>query len=182
MSVVKFDIDQGNVVEAIYPTDVLTKPEQKTLSLLSFPDSNAFSAEGTLKYVFRFKRGISIYLMTISHLNLDLAQNDGSFASLFGYVHFIQKKDPSNPRGFSQKSIVILSALPFCEFFKNILDILVKSYEEQEDIIEPEQYLKVCFRPSLFIYLNRKISTPSLMNGPDLNLASNMNYTYMATN
>jgi len=55
---VKFDIDQGNVVEAVYPSDLLSKAEQKTLSLLSFPDSNSFSAEGALKFVFRLKRGI----------------------------------------------------------------------------------------------------------------------------
>jgi len=57
---VKFDIDQGNVVEMIYPSDLLSKAEQKTLSLLSFPDSNSFSAEGALKFVFRLKRGIRI--------------------------------------------------------------------------------------------------------------------------
>ena len=57
---VKFDIDQGNVIEAIYPSDAFSKSEQKTISLLSFPDSNSFSAEGALKFVFRLKRGIVV--------------------------------------------------------------------------------------------------------------------------
>jgi len=54
---VKFDIDRGNVVEGIYPSEILSKTEQKTLSLLSFPDSNSFSSEGSMKFVFRLKRG-----------------------------------------------------------------------------------------------------------------------------
>jgi len=57
IAIVKFDIDQGNVLEAIYPEDILSTPERRTLSFLAFPDSNSFSAEGALKYVFRFQKG-----------------------------------------------------------------------------------------------------------------------------
>jgi len=57
LAIVKFDIDQGNVLEAIYPPDILTVPEQKTLSFIAFPDSNAFSAEGAMKYIFKFNKG-----------------------------------------------------------------------------------------------------------------------------
>jgi hypothetical protein len=35
------------------------------------------------------------------------------YNGLYGYTCFKQKKDINNPRGFSQKSLVILSELPF---------------------------------------------------------------------
>jgi len=124
---VKFDIDQGNVVEAVYPSDLLSKAEQKTLSLLSFPDSNSFSAEGALKFVFRLKR--------------DAQHTDCEFNALFGYVYFRQQRDPTNPRGFSQKSLVILSVLPFCTFFKNTLDIIGSQYFDLNPSTNSEQFL-----------------------------------------
>lgn len=113
IAIVKFDIDQGNVLEAIYPEDILNPPERRTLSFLAFPDSNSFSAEGALKYIFKFQRGV---------------ENSAESDTLFGYTYFQQRKDPSNPRGFSQKSLVILSALPFVEFFKGVLDTLGSNY------------------------------------------------------
>lgn len=39
------------------------------------------------------------------------------FNGIYGYTCFKQKKDPQNPRGFSQRSLVILSELPFVHFF-----------------------------------------------------------------
>ena len=76
---------------------------------------------------------------------LDNTDSDSCFNSLYGYVYFRQQKDPANPRGFSQKSFVILSALPLCYFFKNILDVLSSHYFDQENDSENEQLLKVIF-------------------------------------
>ena len=53
-----FDIDEGQIIEHILPPNVLNKGEQKLLSLLSFPDSNSFNAEGSIKYIFRLRRGM----------------------------------------------------------------------------------------------------------------------------
>ena len=76
---------------------------------------------------------------------IDGKSNDSEF--LFGYTYFQQLKDPSNPRGFSQKSVVILTALPFVEFFKNIVDLLGENYFESywSDEIETKNFLKVFF-------------------------------------
>jgi hypothetical protein len=57
LALVKFDIDEGQIMEAIHPPNSFVKNEHKTICLLSFPDSNSFSAEGALKYVFRLKKG-----------------------------------------------------------------------------------------------------------------------------
>jgi hypothetical protein len=52
---------------------------------------------------------------------------------VFGYVYFKQIKDPKNPRGYSQKSLVLLSPLPFIDLFKNIVDFLGRAYFEDVD-------------------------------------------------
>jgi hypothetical protein len=59
----------------------------------SFPDSNSINDyENSYKYTFRY---------LIYHLRM--------YNELYGYTCFKQKKDPNNRRGFSQKSLVILS-------------------------------------------------------------------------
>ena len=54
--VVTFDLDEGQLVEYMLPSGALTSQDQKLLSLLSFPDSNAFGSEGFCKYVFSLKK------------------------------------------------------------------------------------------------------------------------------
>src|SRR5260221_7735018 len=77
LSIAKFDLDDGQTIESIYPPDSLNKNEQKMLSLLSFPDSNSFSSsEGNLRYIFRMKRD--------KMLNGKLLQLEYPFA--FGFV------------------------------------------------------------------------------------------------
>lgn len=69
--------------------------------MLSFPDSNSLGEyEGTFKYIFK-------YFLIKNRLR----------NNCFGYTCFKQKKDSLNPRGYSQKSLVILSFLPFPSFF-----------------------------------------------------------------
>jgi hypothetical protein len=57
LAIVKFDIDEGQVMEALYPPQSFSKNEQKTICLISFPDSNSFSAEGALRYIIRIRKG-----------------------------------------------------------------------------------------------------------------------------
>jgi hypothetical protein len=52
---------------------------------------------------------------------------------IYGYVYFKQTKDPKNPRGYSQKSLVILTPFPFIDFFKNILELLGQTYFDLEN-------------------------------------------------
>lgn len=115
LSIATFDIDDGQVIEAIYPADSLNKNEQKLLSLLSFPDSNSFSSsEGSLKYIFRMKRD--------KMLNGKLLQLEFPFA--YGFVYFLQRKDPKISRGYFQKSVVLLTNYPLLDFFLNLVQVI----------------------------------------------------------
>ena len=110
LSVVKFDLDEGQIIESIFPSDSLSQKEQKLLSLLSFPDSNSLSsAEGTLTYAIRLKR----------ERNIKDACPGALFS--FGYVYFLQKKDEKISRGYFQKSIVLVSNYPLIDFFFGII-------------------------------------------------------------
>lgn len=73
------------------------------------------------------------------------AKSNSEYDNLFGYTYFQQRKDTANARGFSQKSLVILSVFPFIQFFKGILDVMGASYFEAVQISEDEtkDFLKV---------------------------------------
>ena len=133
LSISKFDLDDGQTIESIYPPDSLNKNEQKILSLLSFPDSNSFaSSEGNLRYIFRMKRD--------RMLNGKLTQLEFPFA--FGFVYFLQRKDAKNSRGYFQKSVVILTNYPLLDFFLNLVQIIGNIYFNLENT---ENFLEVFF-------------------------------------
>lgn len=113
-TVVKFDIDDGQVIETVYPPQNLSKSEQKLLSLLSFPDSNSFvNCEGNIKYIYRLKRERT-------------KENSEPFS--FAFVYFQQRKDPTVARGYFQKSIVIVTNNPFLNFYLNLANVVGSMY------------------------------------------------------
>ncbi|CAD8130542.1 unnamed protein product [Paramecium sonneborni] len=110
---VKFDIEIGQIVEWTQPLKSITEQEEKNISMLAFPDSNAFSQnEGHLKYVFRVRR------------------SGGKNQFSLGFALFMQRKDEDNPRGYTQKSIVILTILPLVTFYYNLLEIIYQNIKQ----------------------------------------------------
>lgn len=47
---------------------------------------------------------------------------------VYGYVYFRQIKDRSARRGYFQKSLVMISRLPFVTFFKTITSIIANEF------------------------------------------------------
>lgn len=47
---------------------------------------------------------------------------------LYGYVYFRQVRNTSLRRGYFQKSVVLLSSLPYFKFFKDVADIIAPEY------------------------------------------------------
>ena len=56
LTFIRFDINEGQVMDYIFPRSDMSQLEKKTICMMSFPDSNSFTNEGELKYVFKFKR------------------------------------------------------------------------------------------------------------------------------
>lgn len=111
-SVVTFDEDLGQKVEFQTP-EIMNESQQQALAYLAFPDSNSFNTMGNLVYVFKMK------LETV----------------LFGYVYFRQKRDISKPRKFFQKSLVLISELPYISLFRQVVEIVGSLYFDHGDSI-----------------------------------------------
>lgn len=109
--VVTFDEDLGQKLEKQFPS-TLNEEQQQQLAFLAFPDSNSFNSLGNLSYVFCMK---SVGL------------------EYFGFVYFNQKRDTTKPRGFFQKSVVLLTKNPFISLFKQIVEIVGPLYFEHGD-------------------------------------------------
>jgi len=141
--VVTFDIEFGQAVEVMHPRCgelELTELEVNNICYSSFPDSNS-SILGSAQFHFRMrlskldnrlKQFYSYYnTQTTQALNVDTR-------FIFGYVHFLQKKDPSLKRGYFQKSLVILSLLPFVELFYHVVTLVGTNYFDNEQLLNLE--------------------------------------------
>ncbi|KAH7731030.1 hypothetical protein AAVH_02079 [Aphelenchoides avenae] len=51
-----------------------------------------------------------------------------SAAYLYGFVHFRQQRNPSLPRGYYQKSVVLLTAYPFVALYHQVIDAIALAY------------------------------------------------------
>ena len=112
IATVKFDLEEGQMIDFVYPKNRFSQPLLKLLAYFSFPDSYVFSPEGELYYVFQLK----------SEDNEDL----------YCYAYFIQKKDSTNPRGYFQRSIVLVSTIRMVKVFDVILSTVSRIYFETD--------------------------------------------------
>ena len=112
IATVKFDLEEGQLIDFVYPKTRFSAPLLKLLAYFSFPDSYVFSPEGELYYVFALK-----------------SEDD---EELYCYTYFTQKKDASNPRGYFQKSIVLVSTLKMVKVFGVLLSAVNRIYFERQ--------------------------------------------------
>jgi hypothetical protein len=119
--IVDFDLSIGQVLEHVYPqSTALTDTERTNICYLAFPDSNS-GCLGDTKF--------HISLRTNNHLtphqrayNRDCQQHLKADAGHYwGDVYFRQVKDPRNARGYFQKSFVLITRLPFHNFFYELI-------------------------------------------------------------
>ena len=109
---VKFDLEEGQLTDFCYPKNRYPHALTKLLAYFSFPDSYVFSPEGQLYYVF------------------ELMSEDRE--ELYCYTFFTQKKDSTNPRGYFQKSIVLVSTVKLVKVFHVILKTINKMYFDSD--------------------------------------------------
>ncbi|XP_037371036.1 protein DENND6B [Talpa occidentalis] len=130
--VVTFDLELGQALELVYPSDVqLTDKEKSSICYLSFPDSHS-GCLGDTQFSFRIRQ--------CGGPRRPRHGDDGHYdsgapallqrepAHYFGYVHFRQVKDSSVKRGYFQKSLVLVSRLPFVRLFQALLSLMAPEY------------------------------------------------------
>lgn len=128
--VVTFDLELGQALESIYPKHVyLTKQEKSNICYLAFPDSNS-GCMGDTEFVIRLQKKGKEALRS-EHVNYNSKcpsslKIDESY--LWGYVYFRQVKDITLPRGYFQKSVVMLSYLPFNNLYSKICGHIAPEY------------------------------------------------------
>ncbi|KIK62649.1 hypothetical protein GYMLUDRAFT_242791 [Collybiopsis luxurians FD-317 M1] len=121
IAIVNFDIDQGPVVDGVFPPLVLFPKELENVAFSAFPDSLQFD-QGSQIHSFRI-RGERIGVSSEKR-----PANADEF--IYGYSYFTQKRDPSSKRGYEQRSAVILTYHPYPAFFSAVLSIFGPLFQE----------------------------------------------------
>ncbi|XP_061148384.1 DENN/MADD domain containing 6Aa isoform X1 [Syngnathus typhle] len=143
--VVGFDLELGQAVEVIYPHhSKLSEKEKTSICYLSFPDSNS-GCLGDTQFCFRFRQGSNRKSSLGCFLEASdrdappcLKREQGHY---YGYVYFRQVRDKSLKRGYFQKSLVLISKLPYVTFFHSLLKIMAPEYfEKQEPCLEADRW------------------------------------------
>ncbi|XP_020946970.1 protein DENND6B isoform X2 [Sus scrofa] len=130
--VVTFDLELGQALELVYPSDFrLTDKEKSSICYLSFPDSHS-GCLGDTQFSFRIRQcGGQRRPWHTDDRHCDSgapASLQREHAHYFGYVYFRQVKDSSARRGYFQKSLVLVSRLPFVRLFQALLSLVAPEY------------------------------------------------------
>lgn len=129
--VVTFDLELGQALEVIYPGDAhLSGSEKLNICYLSFPDSNSSCSSDT-NYHFRIRRvskSLNAVQAAYSERVLPTANLDPAY--YYGFVHFRQRKDATMPRGYYQKSLVIITSYPLFNLFSHVVSMVAAAYFE----------------------------------------------------
>ncbi|PFH46772.1 hypothetical protein AMATHDRAFT_69093 [Amanita thiersii Skay4041] len=120
IAIVEFDLDDGPVIDGVFPPMFLLPSESENIAFSAFPDSSQFE-QGTSIHSFRIREQVQ-QLSTEKRPTT----KDGF---IYGFSYFIQKKDPSSKRGYRQHSIVLLTQHQYPAFFSCISSIFGPLYE-----------------------------------------------------
>ncbi|XP_014404673.1 PREDICTED: protein DENND6B [Myotis brandtii] len=118
--------------QLVYPSDFqLTDKEKSSICYLSFPDSHS-GCLGDTQFSFRIRQcggRRSPRPTDDRHYDREAPVSlQRESAHYFGYVYFRQVKDSSVKRGYFQKSLVLVSRLPFTRLFQALLSLIAPEY------------------------------------------------------
>ncbi|ESW27134.1 hypothetical protein PHAVU_003G176900 [Phaseolus vulgaris] len=150
---IRFDLEQGQLVEVCYPPGCLTNDEELEIAYSSFPDSisqqqNRSSIHDCI-FFFRFRRHFKSQSINATHPEITEVDKDFSPKSIdknnvgkelsstssvnvskymYGFVFNRQRHDERLKRGGEQNSVVILSHSPYSSVFIPLLQIIGPLY------------------------------------------------------
>ncbi|XP_049296809.1 chaperone protein DnaK [Anopheles funestus] len=152
--VVTFDLELGQAMELIYPKHVtLTEQEKMNICYLAFPDSNS-GCMGDSQFHIRLRVSSGSENSTLPkglqefncHCMPVHRADPGHF---WGFVYFRQIKDATLKRGYFQKSLVLLTRLPFINLFYELCGVIAPSYFSTGEPTLEAVCDSVCKWPSL---------------------------------
>lgn len=148
---IRFDLEQGQLIEECYPPNRLTQGEELEVSFSSFPDSvsqnhNRSSIHDSI-FFFRIRRHnnspvsstaspeivevgnkISVQKKIAADAQKGKYHHSHNSRFLYGFVFNRQRHDERLRRGGEQKSVVILSHSPYTSVFRPLLQIMGPLY------------------------------------------------------
>ncbi|KAL5183624.1 Protein DENND6A [Glycine soja] len=150
---IRFDLEQGQLVEVCYPPGCLTHDEELEIAYSSFPDSisqqqNRSTIHDCI-FFFRFRRHLKCQTSNATHSKITEVDKEFSLKSIdknsvskrlsstssgnvskymYGFVFNRQRHDERLKRGGEQKSVVILSHSPYSSVFRPLLQIVGPLY------------------------------------------------------
>jgi hypothetical protein len=147
--IIRFDLEQGQLIEECYPPGCLTQDEELEIAFSSFPDSvsqhqNRSSIHDCI-FFFRLRRQDDSRLVHVSSSERtedgkklfpdkrNIRRSNSSISNkasryMYGYVFNRQRHDERLKRGGEQKSVVILSPNPYSSVFRPLLQIMGPLY------------------------------------------------------
>uniref|UniRef100_A0A2M4BAH8 Putative heat shock 70 kDa protein 1 n=1 Tax=Anopheles marajoara TaxID=58244 RepID=A0A2M4BAH8_9DIPT len=152
--IVTFDLELGQAMELIYPKHVtLTEQEKMNICYLAFPDSNS-GCMGDSQFHIRLRVSSGSENSTLPrglqefncHCMPVHRADPGHF---WGFVYFRQIKDSSLKRGYFQKSVVLLTRLPFVNLFYELSAVVAPAYFEAGEPTLESVCDSICRWPSL---------------------------------
>ncbi|KAG5642025.1 hypothetical protein DXG03_003772 [Asterophora parasitica] len=123
IAIVDFDVDDGPVVDGIFPPSILLPAEAENLAFSSFPDSLQFD-QGSQCHSFRVREH-----MGTMRTEKRPPTTDGF---IYGFSHFTQKRVSTSKRGYEQRSVVILTQHPFPAFFSLLISIFGPLFQQHD--------------------------------------------------
>lgn len=119
--------------QAIYPASVeLSEKEKLNICYLAFPDSNSGCIGDTQFHIrLRVAPGTKNTMLNSELQRFSLQCQTVQRPDLghyWGFVYFRQMKDTSLPRGYFQKSVILLSRLPFINLYYEVLALIAPKY------------------------------------------------------
>lgn len=121
-------------MEECYPRKAINAKEEKDITSLAFPESNSLNCEGDLRFTFRLRHSSKVPLFSVS-------PSEHTFS--YGFTIFKQRKDHKVARGYTQRSIVIITDLYFTQFFYELIEIIASKcdcyYQNKANNIEMDK-------------------------------------------
>ncbi|XP_062553267.1 protein DENND6A [Armigeres subalbatus] len=152
--VVTFDLELGQAMELIYPKHViLTEQEKTNICYLAFPDSNSGCMGDSQFHIrLRVSPGSESSSLREEHLEFNchcLPVHKADPGHFWGFVYFRQIKDASLKRGYFQKSLVLLSRLPFINLFYELTALIAPAFFSSGEPTLEAVCDNICHWPSL---------------------------------
>lgn len=141
MCVVTFDLNLGQAMEFVYPPQFTpAEHEISNICYMAFPDSNS-GCMGDTKFHMRLRiapdsNRSDSPMHPYRHYNsecLPVLRADNSH--YWGFVYFRQRRDTNLPRGYFQKSFIIVTRLPFFNLFYELVAQLAPQYFDEGQMV-----------------------------------------------